>query len=403
MSRLFMLCRFASILSLCLFLIFQEARAESSPAFDVLHQQYLSLRNTDLQFRRLPEWQKLSRELIDLSWKEKNPLIAQRALLEGAILFDTLARKIDSRLNSLRALGLLEDLVGRFPAGMLADDALMRQSQILRRLGKTDEAERILQQIVKDFPNSDMSLVAATQLKRGHGFQSPASDPSLSGRPVVVLDPGHGGEDFGAVGVGGLLEKDVALDVALRTKKLIEAGGTYRVVLTRNQDKFVPLADRMSLANRLKAKLFVSIHANASVSKELSGIETYYLDNKSDKASEKLAERENRAGAAGSGQSNDLSFMLSDLIQNAKLPESIALARAVQRSIISQARQEASDTRDLGVKSGPFYVLVGAHMPCVLIEVAFIDNAREGRLLGDVQFRDVLAQGIASGVSDFSR
>lgn len=382
------------------FLLFvAHARPADGADFDDLHQQYLSLRNTDLEFARLTEWRRLERDLVEFARFERNPLQAQRALLECAILYQTLSGKIEPARNRLRAMAILDELVGRFPQGALADDALLTESQILAEEGKTREAQATLRFITTQYPDSDMALVASDRLKVGLAKKSNPAASSSTGEalPIIVLDPGHGGEDFGAVGVGGLLEKDVALDVALKAKKLIEDKKKYTVFLTRGKDQFVPLVDRMAFANQKGARLFVSIHANASVKKNMSGIEVYYLDNKSDKASAKLAERENRAAAAGGGES-DLSFMLSDLIQNAKLPESIELAKMLQGTIVAAVRAAAPKTANLGVKSGPFYVLVGAHMPCVLVEIAFIDHSVEGRRLGEQSYRTLLAQGIANGI-----
>jgi N-acetylmuramoyl-L-alanine amidase len=212
-----------------------------------------------------------------------------------------------------------------------------------------------------------------------------------------VIDPGHGGEDFGARGVGGLLEKDVALAISLKVKKILDASGKVSVLLTRSRDEFVPLAQRMQWANEQNAHRFISIHANASPRATLSGIETYYLDNAADKASTTLADRENGSPESG-GDNADLRFMLSDLIQNAKLPESISLAQLLQRNTVRAVRGAGFTLVDRGVKSGPFYVLVGAHMPCALIETAFIDHAEEGGHLGDPTYREAFARGIAAAI-----
>lgn len=374
--------------------------AAESLGFDAVHQRYLSLRNTDLEFKRVPEWNKVAEDFISASWQEHDSLKAQRSLYEAAILFKTLAKNQHVRWNQLRSVALLEELVGRFSEGTLADDALLAQSEILFSVGQQAQARELLEEIVEVYPSSDMVFVARQRLNGA----SAASEGAKTSRalpnnlPVIVLDPGHGGEDFGALGVGGLLEKDVALSISLHVKKLIEESERFRVVLTRATDKFSPLAERMHLANRLNAALFLSIHANASVHKKLSGVETYYLDNAADKASATLAERENKVGAPLGDLGEDLSFMISDLIQNAKLPESIALAKSVQRAVVRTVKPRHPELNDLGVKAGPFYVLVGAHMPCALVEVSFIDHPVEGSSLGNDQYRELLAKGIAEGI-----
>ena len=369
--------------------------------FDEVHQRYLSLRNTDLEFKRAPEWVAVAEGFIGASWHEKEVLKAQRSLYEAAILFRTLSKNQKTRWYQLRSLALLEELVGRFSTGELADDALLLQADILKGLGQKDSEQALLQEIIDHYSTSDMVFVARKRLQNiSSATDTPRSSSTIVDKtlPIIVLDPGHGGEDFGALGVGGLLEKDVALSISLRVKKLLEKDGHYRVVLTRSADRFSPLAERMSLANRINAKLFLSIHANASVGKKLSGVETYYLDNAADKASATLAERENKSGPIEGGTGADLSFMLSDLIQNAKLPESIELAKSVQRGVLRSVKPKSPELTDLGVKAGPFYVLVGAHMPCALVEVSFIDHPIEGENLGRTQYRELIAQGVADGV-----
>jgi N-acetylmuramoyl-L-alanine amidase len=227
-----------------------------------------------------------------------------------------------------------------------------------------------------------------------------AQKASVLDGKVIVIDPGHGGEDFGAIGVGGLMEKDVVLDIALRLEKLLISKLQARVRLTRRNDVFVPLAERTNFANDFDAKLFVSLHINASPKGNASGLETYYLDNTDDAGSKKLAEREN-SSVQFEGEAGDLQFMLSDLIQNAKLDESIELANLVQRSLLRRSKPFIKELKDLGVRRGPFYVLVGAHMPCILAELFFIDHPMDGKKLADTKFRQMLAEGLFDGINEF--
>lgn len=225
--------------------------------------------------------------------------------------------------------------------------------------------------------------------------------PGTDGAPVVVLDPGHGGEDPGARGPHGLLEKDVTLDIARRSAEVLRREGV-RVVLTRTDDRRLSLPARTAAANRLGASLFVSIHANASPRAEASGIETYYLDNTEDRATLRLAGMENNLRlAAGEDGVRDVAVILSDLIQGYKVKESTALARMVQHELVAAARRRHRGVRDLGVKPGPFYVLVGAGMPCVLAEVSFLTHPREGCRLAEPAYRQALAEGLARGIRRF--
>jgi N-acetylmuramoyl-L-alanine amidase len=219
-------------------------------------------------------------------------------------------------------------------------------------------------------------------------------------RPLVVLDAGHGGDDLGAVGVENALEKDVVLRIAKNVQILLEDRLRARVVLTRDSDSFISLADRTRIANENKADLFISIHANASEQKNAQGIETYYLDNTKDRSSLKLAERENKSleFGASSETNKDLQFVFSDLIQNVKLEPSIALAHRIQSTVVNKLSRSYSAIKDLGVKKAPFYVLVGAHMPCILVEVSFIDHPIEGKRLGSTKYQDLLSTAIYEGI-----
>jgi N-acetylmuramoyl-L-alanine amidase len=223
--------------------------------------------------------------------------------------------------------------------------------------------------------------------------------PGRGERPFIVLDPGHGGSDAGAVGPAGDKEKEITLDIARRVKLLLEKKYGYRVALTRVGDDFVPLARRTSYANKKNAVAFVSLHINASAAHDADGLEVYYLDNANDEASRRLAEREN--GIAHGESLDDLSFMLSDLIQTGKLEDSIALSRSVEGTIRGNVVKSYRDVRSLGVKKGPFFVLVGAHMPCSLVEMFFIDNPTDAKRLRQEQFRAALAVGIADGIRSF--
>jgi N-acetylmuramoyl-L-alanine amidase len=232
--------------------------------------------------------------------------------------------------------------------------------------------------------------------------------PARSLRPTyrykIVLDPGHGGHDPGASG-GGIEEKVLVLALSKLLAAKLQDRLPVEVTFTRTQDVYVPLEERTARANAAQADLFVSIHANASTNVALQGIETYYLNNTNDRATIRLAALENglqrptgseRRGAA-------LSYILSDLIQNGKAEDSIALAHSLQEEAVTKARGRYATVRNLGVKKGPFYVLVGAHMPCVLVEVGFITNPQESRQLFSPSYQDVLAEGLFQGIARFLR
>lgn len=223
--------------------------------------------------------------------------------------------------------------------------------------------------------------------------------PTEKSAPLIVIDPGHGGmDDLGGIGVGGIFEKDVALQISFYLEEFLQARLRAKTLLTRRTDIGMELERRTQFANDNQADLFISIHTNASPRRNAVGMETYYLDNTNDKASLRLAERENQ-GLRFPG--TDLGFILSDLIQNAKLDESITLAHHIQNALVRTVGAVHSDVRDLGVKKAPFYVLVGAHMPCVLVETSFIDHPVEGRRLGERRYQRLLAEALFRGVKRY--
>ena len=215
----------------------------------------------------------------------------------------------------------------------------------------------------------------------------------------IVLDPGHGGKDPGASGLYGLKEKDVALDIAFRTRRILRRVlPGNRIYLTRTTDRYVSLSRRTSFANEHDADLFVSIHANSAHSRRAHGVETYLLSEASSKRALALAARESKTTVA---RMTALQKILHDLGLRSKVTESRALARRVQEAMLSRLRPGYRGVRDLGVKRGPFYVLIGARMPSILIEVAFISNRREARRVKRPAYRQALAEGIAKGMMRF--
>jgi N-acetylmuramoyl-L-alanine amidase len=224
--------------------------------------------------------------------------------------------------------------------------------------------------------------------------------PAVSGLRKIVLDPGHGGKDPGAIGAGGLAEKDVVLSIAKKLALKLKNEMGIEVVLTRKDDRFVALEDRTALANAENADLFLSLHMNASPNGEARGIETYYLDNTTDEAAIRLAAREN---ATARKNISDLQFILSDMTQSMKLEDSITLAHRVQGAGVSGMGKTMNDVKDLGVKKALFYVLVGARMPSVLVEMFFITNRVEGKALSLASYQDAMVEALFEGIQKYSQ
>jgi N-acetylmuramoyl-L-alanine amidase len=236
--------------------------------------------------------------------------------------------------------------------------------------------------------------------------QSPGTEkkPKLPKKPVIskirriVVDPGHGGHDPGAVGASGLQEKDVVLLIGLKLRELFKEELGLDVVMTRSTDVFIPLEERTAIANKVGADLFLSIHANAASNRAAAGIETYYLNlAKTDKVAQ-LAAKENGTSLE---KVSVLQAILFDLMANYKLNDSAHLADEVQRFLHKKIRSNYSDVKNLGVKQGPFYVLVGASMPSILVETAFLSNATEEARLNDPAYQTMAAEGIFEGVRNY--
>ena len=237
-------------------------------------------------------------------------------------------------------------------------------------------------------------------VERGKPAAPPVREvkPSIVGIKKIVLDPGHGGKDPGAIGVDGVAEKDIVLRVAKKLAAKLRKDLGVQVVLTRKDDRFVSLEDRTAIANAEDADLFVSLHMNASSSSEAKGVETYYLDNTTDEASMRLAARENSTSRRNV---SDLQFILSDMTQNMKLEDSVTLAHRLHDSLVGSMSQKLGEVRDLGVKKALFHVLVGARMPSVLLEMFFITNKGEGRAMGQEDYQDAVAEALYDGIQKY--
>jgi N-acetylmuramoyl-L-alanine amidase len=212
----------------------------------------------------------------------------------------------------------------------------------------------------------------------------------------IVIDPGHGGHDPGTM-KSGLREKDIVLDVSQRLQKLLTRDG-FEVVMTRDKDVFIPLEERTAIANSKSADLFVSIHVNAARTTKPRGTETYYLNLATTPDAEEVAAREN---AVTTRRVSELQSILQKVLNNEKITESRELASRVQTSLSSELYSSTRDSRNRGVKTAPFYVLLGARMPSVLVEIAYLTNRNDSKLLADGDFRQKVAESIAAGVRGY--
>lgn len=254
-------------------------------------------------------------------------------------------------------------------------------------------------QLVIDIRESRGDLVAELLKKKGDTESLPLEPgrEKLEGIKRIILDPGHGGKDPGAIGPTGLQEKKVTLAVAEKLARLLREKLGLEVYLTRNKDEYLALDVRTEIADQLGGDLFVSIHANAAYSRKANGVETFYNSQYVyGEGAEEVASREN--APLGAELPAGARTILWDLIQNECRSESNELSHVIQEALC-----QSCGLANRGVKSARFYVLRGADMPAVLIEVGFISNPWEERKLGNKSFQDKIAQGIFNGLSSYIR
>ena len=231
-------------------------------------------------------------------------------------------------------------------------------------------------------PQEDLTLTRVLGLKVGR----------------VVVDPGHGGHDTGAIGPGGLREKDLVLSIANRLKPLLEDRLGTEVIMTRDDDRFIPLEERTAIANQHQADLFISIHGNSSRGRRATGAETFYLNFAKSDSAQEVATRENAASQRTVGELEDLVRQITKGSHNA---ESRKLAGVVQTSLFSGIKKHRRPFLNRGVKTAPFIVLMGASMPSILTEVGFISNPAEEKFLTTSENHQRVAEALFEGVKQY--
>ncbi|HYA95571.1 MAG TPA: N-acetylmuramoyl-L-alanine amidase [Terriglobales bacterium] len=280
---------------------------------------------------------------------------------------------------------------------------------------KTDASNPDKTEVAENQPPADENPSAAGPApKENHAGATAVEQPSIS-QPThrgersltrtlglkigkIVIDPGHGGHDTGTVGPTGLNEKDLTLDVALRLGKLIEQKLGAQVVYTRTDDTFVPLEERTALANQAKADLFISIHANSSDDASARGIETFYLNLTDSEEARKVAAREN---ALAQASIHDLQDLVEKIARNEKIDESRELATEVQAGLAKRMQRATRGQKNRGVKRAPFVVLLGANMPSILTEIAFISNPTDEAAMKKNDQRQKVAEGLLAGITQY--
>ena len=212
----------------------------------------------------------------------------------------------------------------------------------------------------------------------------------------VMIDPGHGGKDPGAIGPTGLKEKDVVLEIGRKIREKLSRSGEFDVRMTRDEDVFIPLEERTAMANKGRADIFVSLHINASRNQRAEGFSTYVLSRgASNREDLELAARENGVPIR---RFQGVKFIIDDMFTGARKNESLRLAKTVNDAVVRHVSTRYPGVHTLGLKQAPFYVLVGARMTAVLVEASFISNAREESRLRDPSCLDGIADGVVEAI-----
>jgi len=260
--------------------------------------------------------------------------------------------------------------------------------------------------------DSGQSSVLSSQLPVASSKPEPAAAPAPTAEGEtslmralglkigrIVIDAGHGGHDSGTLGAGGIQEKDVVLDVALRLGKLLHDRLGAEIVYTRSDDTFVPLEARTAIANKAQADLFISVHANSSPDDSARGVEVYYLNFTSDPEAMKVASREN---AVSTQSVHELSDLVKKIALKDKIDESRELAADVDASLYAGLAKGNAGLRDRGVKKAPFVVLIGANMPSILAEISFVTNEDDAAQLQTGAYRERVAESLYKGVAKYA-
>jgi N-acetylmuramoyl-L-alanine amidase len=252
--------------------------------------------------------------------------------------------------------------------------------------------------IVIDIYDSNWNGDTSDDANTTNGTRAPSEKTYSKAIKVVVIDAGHGGKDPGAVGPTGYYEKKANLKIALYLKEYLEKELGLTVIMTRTGDSFLDLKKRTAVANDKGADLFISIHNNASTSRSPYGISTYYLAVTSDRKALTVAARENDTTIE---ELSELDYILTDLVVSAKRNESSLLAKFIQEGMVNSVKKGYDTINSIGVCQGPFWVLVGAQMPSILVECSYISNRREEKRLMTDDYLKALARGIFNGVQRY--
>jgi len=256
--------------------------------------------------------------------------------------------------------------------------------------------------VVSKKPGKKRQTKKRASISKAYMIDTPKNIYAKGSGELIVIDAGHGGHDTGAIG-GGKREKDLVLQIAKRLERQLKKRG-YRVYMTRRTDKFLKLPQRTRIADKKDARVFVSIHANSVPKRKrnkIHGVETFYLQKTRDAKSQRIAARENRAVLKGAGTSLSKKVIIDSVLNGPKIIESNKLAIDVQRRMLANLRAHYRGVKDGGVRHAPFWVLVGASRPSILVEVGYISHPKERKRLFTSKYQELIAKGIAEGIQRY--
>lgn len=425
------------------------AAATGEVAYQRARQCYYELLGDTARLQRRDQWEACLRRFWDVTKQFPRSPRTPEARFNTARLYEQLFQVSKNREDLRMAATIYRGVARLHKDHRLADDALYRAGVVYWQ-GFRDgaNAEKMMSRVVRRHRHGDMRTSAQQFLAQRHAQGArfrpadallPLAPPSpairalaadaarqvaaggavatrgasAQARPVaspaddaaprplrIVLDPGHGGDDPGARGPTGTLEKTVTLAMARKLALVLQKRLGAKVLLTRYSDRTVSLESRNQLANRNHADLFISIHANAATDPAQHGIQTYYLNNASDDAARRLAAREN---AVAGRPMSDVDHIMSSMLQNAFTEDSRLLADAVHRGLVTTLGTHYAAVNDQQVRSAMFYVLVGAKSPAILVETSYVSNPREEARLRDPKYQNTIVNGIADGIGRFLR
>jgi N-acetylmuramoyl-L-alanine amidase len=339
-------------------------------------------------------------------WSRRTPSVTPLATsaIANAVVKPTLegrnlASAVGNRLPSVTASGtgaLTEALTSQTLAGRALSDGLARRLPVVWPTGRSALAGAT--------PVESERAIASAPSPATPERKKPGSEYSMArqlglGVSRIVIDAGHGGHDPGAQ-ARGITEAELVLDIAQRLQRLLGEVSGLEVIMTRVSDEFLPLQERTAIANREGADLFLSIHGNASDNSQARGIETYFLNFASTLTAAQVAARENAASGQAMGALPDF---VKAIALNNKVAESRDFATLVQNAMVERLRPTNKTLRNLGVKEAPFVVLIGASMPSVLVEISFLTNPQEARLLKSDTYRQRIAEALFNGIRKYQR